>query len=244
MLITSLDNDRIKTYIKLQNRKYRKRNAKFIVEGMHLVLEAYKEGIIEEIILEENSVLPLDVPVVYTTKEIIRKISTLETPSDVMAVCRMKDDKIKIGNKVLLLDQIQDPGNLGTIIRSAVAFGIDTIVLSKDTVDLYNPKVIRATQGMMFHIPIITRELPSIIDELKNNEIPVYGTKVGYGEDVHQIPQKDKNSFALVVGNEGNGVSENILDKCDKFLHIDMDDRVESLNVGVATSIILYELNR
>ena len=146
MLITSLENERIKTYIKLQNRKYRKRNAKFIVEGMHLVLEAYKEGMIEEIILEENCVLPLDVPIIYTTNEIIRKISTLETPSEVMAVCRMKDDKVEIGNKVLLLDQIQDPGNLGTIIRSAVAFGIETIILSKDTVDLYNPKVIRATQ--------------------------------------------------------------------------------------------------
>ena len=97
---------------------------------------------------------------------------------------------------------------------------------------------------MMFHIPIITRELPSVIDELKNNEIPVYGTRVGYGEDVRKIPQKDKDSFALIVGNEGNGVSETILDKCDKYLHIDMDDRVESLNVGVATSIILYELNR
>lgn len=244
MLITSLENDRIKNYIKLQNRKYRKKNNKFIVEGMHLVLEAYKEGIIEEIILEENCVLPLNVPVIYTTNEIIRKISTLETPSEIMAVCRMKDDKVKIGNKVLMLDQIQDPGNLGTIIRSAVAFGIDTIVLSKDTVDLYNPKVIRATQGMMFHIPIITRELSSIIDQLKDNEIPVYGTRVGYGEDVRQIPKKDKVKFALVVGNEGNGVSEEVLDKCDKYLHIDMDDRVESLNVGVATSIILYELNR
>lgn len=244
MLITSLDNDKIKNYIKLQNRKYRKRTSKFIVEGMHLVLEAYKEGIIEELILEQDSVLPLDVPIVYTTREIIKKISTLETPSDVMALCRMKDEKFKIGTKILALDGIQDPGNLGTIIRSAVAFGIDTIILSKDTVDLYNPKVIRSTQGMMFHIPIATKDLTSVIDELKSNEIPVYGTKVGYGEDVRQIPSKDKSSFALIVGNEGNGVSEKVLDKCDKFLHIDMDDRVESLNVGVATSIILYELNR
>lgn len=244
MLITSSDNRKIKEYIKLKNRKYRKKTNRFIVEGMHLVLEAYKSGIIEEVILEKDNVLPLNVPFVYTTREIIEKISTLDTPPDVMALCQIKETNCKIGKKVLLLDGIQDPGNLGTIIRSAVAFGIDTIILSKDTVDLYNPKVIRATQGMMFYITIITRELISIIEALKYNEIPIYGTRVGFGDDVRQIPLKDKHRFALVVGNEGNGVSSEVLSKCDKFLHIDMDEKVESLNVGVATSIILYELNR
>ena len=244
MLITSLDNDKIKKYIKLQNSKYRKKEKLFIVEGMHLVLEAYKKGILEEIILEKDSVLPLDVNYIYTTNEIIRKISTLDTPSEVMGVCRLLDEDVKLGNKILILDGIQDPGNLGTIIRSSVAFNVDSIVLSNDTVDLYNPKVVRSTQGMMFHIPIVSRDISYLIDELKKEEIPVYGTRVEYGEDVRTLKEKDKKRFALIMGNEGNGVKEEILDKCDKYLNIEMNDEVESLNVGVATSIILYELNR
>ena len=244
MLITSLDNDKIKKYIKLQNSKYRKKEKLFIVEGMHLVLEAYKKGILEEIILEKDSVLPLDVNYIYTTNEIIRKISTLDTPSEVMGVCRLLDEDIKLGDKILILDGIQDPGNLGTIIRSAVAFNIDSIVLSKDTVDLYNPKVVRSTQGMMFHVPITSMDISYLIDELKKEEIPVYGTRVEYGEDIRALKEKDKKKFALIMGNEGNGVREEILDKCDKYLNIEIADEVESLNVGVATSIILYELNR
>ena len=244
MLITSLENDRIKKIIKLKDRKYRKKEKKFIVEGMHLVLEAYKKNIIDVVILEKDSVLPLDVEYIYTTREIISKISSLDTPSEVMAVCNIKEEDKELGNKVLMLDNIQDPGNLGTIIRSSVAFDIDTIVLSRDTVDLYNPKVVRSTQGMLFHVSIVVKDLKEAIDELKNREVPIYGTRVGYGEDVRKIPEKDKKTFALIVGNEGNGVSEEVLDKCDKYLHIDMNDAVESLNVGVATSIILYELNR
>ena len=244
MLITSLDNDRIKRIIKLKDRKYRKKEKRFIVEGMHLVMEAYKKGIIEEVILEKDSVLPFDVDYIYTTNDIIKKISSLDTPSEVMAVCKMLDEDVELGNKILMLDGIQDPGNLGTIIRSSVAFGIDSIVLSKDTVDLYNPKVIRSTQGMMFHIPIVTKDLLEAIDELRKREIPIYGTKVGYGEDPRNIILKDKKKFGLIVGNEGSGVKEEILEKCDKYLHIEMSDVVESLNVGVATSIILYELNR
>ena len=244
MLITSLENDRIKKIIKLKDRKYRKKEKKFIVEGMHLVLEAYKKNIIDVVILEKDNVLPLDVEYIYTTREIISKISSLDTPSEVMAVCNTLDEDVKLGDKVLMLDNIQDPGNLGTIIRSSVAFDVDTIVLSRDTVDLYNPKVVRSTQGMMFHVPIVVKDLADAIDELKQREVPIYGTRVGYGEDVRKIPEKDKKAFALVVGNEGNGVSEEVLDKCDKYLHIDMNNAVESLNVGVATSIILYELNR
>ncbi|MBR1385944.1 MAG: RNA methyltransferase [Bacilli bacterium] len=243
MLITSLDNDRIKKYIKLKDRKYRKKEKKFIIEGMHLVLEAYKKGIVEELILEKDTVLPINLPTVYVTNEIIHKISEMDSPSNVMALCNIKDSKL-IGDRILMLDGIQDPGNLGTIIRSALAFNVDTIVLSPDTVDLYNSKVIRATQGMMFHINIITRELESVIDELKAKEIPIYGTKVDYGEDVRNLKDKDRKKYCLIMGNEGNGVREEILDKCDSYFYIDMNEKVESLNVGVATSIILYELNK
>lgn len=143
-----------------------------------------------------------------------------------------------------MLDGIQDPGNLGTIIRSSVAFNVDTIILGSNTVDLYNPKVVRATQGMLFHTNIINADLKDVILELKAKEIPIYGTKVEYGEDVRNFPSKDKKRYGLVVGNEGAGVSDEVLDLCDKYIYIDMNECVESLNVSIATSIILYELNR
>ena len=143
-----------------------------------------------------------------------------------------------------MLDGVQDPGNLGTIIRSSLAFNVDTIVLSPECVDLYNPKVLRSTQGMLFGVNIIRKDLIEVIDELKHKEIPVYGTRVEYGEDVTNLKEKDRQAFAIVMGNEGQGVREEVLDMCDKFIYIDMNDRVESLNVAVATSILLYELNK
>ena len=244
MVITSLDNEKVKKYRKLQKRKYRDEYQEYIVEGMHLVLEAYKTGMLEELILEENESLPLPTPYVYVTKEVIKKISTMDTPSTVMGLCRKIPQQEVKGNRILILDEIQDPGNLGTIIRSAVAFGIDTIVLSENTVDLYNPKVLRATQGMFFHINIISRSAFEIIALLKNLDIPIYGTKVEYGVDVRSLSAKDKERFALIVGNEGNGVRLEISNLCDRNLYIAMKDSVESLNVAVATSILLYELGR
>lgn len=244
MLITSLENERIKNYIKLKDKKYRKRTNTFIVEGLHLVLEAYKSGNLIELIIEKDEVLPLDVPTIFVTNEIINRISSLDTPVTVMGLCKMSSNNEVVGSKVLMLDGIQDPGNLGTIIRSSVAFDVDTIVLGENTVDLYNPKVVRSTQGMMFHINIINRNLSDVITELKSKEIPIYGTKVEYGEDVRSFPSKDKKAYGLVMGNEGAGVSSEVLDMCDKYIYIDMNERVESLNVSIATSIILYELNR
>lgn len=245
VLITSLDNDRIKNYVRLKDKKYRDKTNTFLVEGMHLVLEAYKKGIIEELIMEQNEVLPLPVSnVVYVTNEILHKISSLDTPYPVMALCRKITPNDNLGNRVLLLDEIQDPGNLGTIIRSAKAFDIDTIVLSENSVDLYNPKVVRATQGMLFHINIVSFNLKDVIIKLKEAGIPIYGTRVEYGQDVRNFQAKDKEKFGLIMGNEGNGVRQEILELCDGYLFIEMNADVESLNVGVATSIILYELNR
>lgn len=244
MVITSLDNEKVKKYKKLQKKKYRDEYNQYIVEGMHLVIEAYKKGVIEELILEENVALPIPAPYTYVTKEIIKKISMMESPSPIMALCRKREsDEIK-GNRILIIDEVQDPGNLGTIIRSAVAFNIDTIVLSENTVDLYNPKVLRATQGMLFHVNIIMRNTCEIVAILQNMDIPVYGTKVEYGVDVRTLSKKDKEKFALIVGNEGNGVRLEVGAMCDKNLYIEMNDSVESLNVAIATSILLYELGR
>ena len=245
VLITSLENEKIKNYIKLKSKKYRDLTNSFIVEGEHLVLEAYRAGLLEEIILEQSSVFPLDLPnerKVYVPQVILDKISDVENPPYVMGLCRKKEESDNLGSRILMLDGVQDPGNLGTILRSSKAFNVDTVVLSLDTVDLYNPKVIRATQGMLFHMNVVRRDLVDEINKLKSEEIPIYVTRVEYGEDIRYLKAKDKRKFALVMGNEGKGVREEIKDLADKYIYIEMNDMVESLNVGVATSILLYEL--
>ena len=149
-----------------------------------------------------------------------------------------------VGNKIVLLDGIQDPGNLGTIIRSSLAFNVSCIVLSKTCVDLYNPKVLRATQGMIFHIPIIIKDTKDVIDDMYEKKIPVYGTSVVNGIIPKNLTSEEKSKFCLIMGNEGNGLSNELLKLCDKNLYIPMNSKVESLNVSVACSILLYELGR
>ena len=244
MVITSLENEKVKKYTKLQKRKYREEYNQYLVEGMHLVMEAYKSGVIEEIILLEEEVVAIPVPYVYVSHEVMNKISTMDTPSTIIALCNKKNSNEIIGDKILILDELQDPGNLGTIIRSATAFNVSTIILSENTVDLYNPKVLRATQGMFNHINIISMNAKEAINEIKNRNIPVYGTNVEYGSDVRDLDSTSKSKYALIMGNEGNGVRQDIAKMCDKNLYIDMNSNVESLNVAIATSILLYELGR
>lgn len=241
MVYTSIENTKIKEIKKLQQKKYRDKNNLFMIEGRHLVLEAYKKGCLRELILEQNEVFPLDVDTLYVTNDVLHYLSGLESVSPVMGVCE-KLEETEIGNHVLVLDGIQDPGNLGTIIRSAVAFNIDTIILSDDTVDLYNPKVLRASQGMLFHISILRKRLKEILPILKEKDYPILGTKVTYGKSIKTVEKIEK--FVIIMGNEGNGMKEEIQDLCDDFLYIEMNEQCESLNVGVATSIILYELDK
>ncbi len=244
MVITSLENEKVKELVKLQQKKYRDFTNTYLVEGEHLVEEAYKNGSIIEIIALEDVVISYDVDVLYVKREVMKKISSLDNPPTIMALCKKNNSNIIVGDKIVILDNIQDPGNLGTIIRSSLAFGVSTIILSPNCVDLYNPKVLRGTQGMIFHIPIITMDTIESINYMKSNNIPVYGTSVEDGVVCFTLSSSDKNKYALIMGNEGNGLSNDILDLCDKKLYIPMNDKVESLNVGVACSILLYELER
>lgn len=242
MLYTSIENSKIKEIKKLNNRKYRDSSGLFLVEGQHLVEEAYKHGYIEELILVEQETTDWDLPVSYVSENVLKYLSELENPPPIMAVCRKRGDLKELGNRIIIIDGIQDPGNLGTIIRSAVAFNISSIILSYDTVDLYNQKVIRASQGMLFQINIVTSDLLTTINDLKNRDYQILGTSVTDGKSLKKI---DKiNKFAIIVGNEGNGVSDNILALADWNIYIDMNSDCESLNVGVAASIILYELDK
>lgn len=239
MIITSLENKEIKRITKLKSKKYRDELQEFIVEGEHLVEESYKNKVLKKIILLENTDIDIDVEKIYVNHDIMKKISNLDSPPKVIGICKLLEEK-EIGDRVLILDGIQDPGNLGTIIRSAVAFNIDTIILSNDTVDMYNSKVIRSTQGMLFYINIIRTDLMEVLPELKRNNYTLYTTNVTNGIDIKKCEKQNK--FALIVGNEGNGVSKKVSDYADYTIYIKTNNNVESLNVAVATSILLYEL--
>ena len=241
MLYSSVDNSKIKDLKKLQTKKYRDKKNMFLIEGKHLVLEAYKTGYLKEMLLEENELLPLDVMTYYMTNNVKNYLSELTTPTNVIGVCNKKEGTIK-GNRIVYLDCIQDPGNLGTIIRSCVAFNIDTLILSRDTVDLYNSKVIRATQGLIFHLNIVISDINEFGPKLKDEGYKIYGTKVTHGKSLKTIEKVSK--FVIIMGNEGNGISELSSELCNEFIYIDMNGLCESLNVGVATSIILYELDK
>ena len=173
------------------------------------------------------------------TYDVIKKLSNTQNPQKIIGVCRKLDEK-EIGSKIVILEDLQDPGNLGTIIRSSVAFNVDTIVVSNNTVDIYNDKVLRSSEGMLFHINIIKRDIDTFIDELHKEGYQVYGTKVDGGTNLKEVNKVIKT--AIVMGNEGAGVKDTTLDKCDNYIYIPMNSNCESLNVGVATSIIMYEL--
>lgn len=242
MVYTSIENIKIKDIKKLTQKKYRDKSNLFLVEGEHLVLEAYKAGCLKELLLEENSLFPIDVQISYVSNNILTYISELDTPPNMIGVCQKTVNSNNYGNRILALDAIQDPGNLGTIIRSAVAFNVDTIILGKGTVDIYNSKVVRASQGMMFHINIVEDSLENVLPELKKNNYSIIGTKVTHGNDLKKIDKLEK--FVIIMGNEGNGMSDSVSELCDSYIYIDMNKACESLNVGVATSIILYELDK
>lgn len=241
MVITSLNNEHIKEINKLKEKKYRDLTNTFIIEGEHLVQEALKKDLVKEIIaLEDQELYQDNILITYVSKEVMKKLSSMDSYPKVIGICNKKEEE-KIGGKILILDDIQDPGNLGTMIRSSVAFNIDTIILSPKTVDLYNQKVIRSTQGMLFNINIIVRDLEGIIPKLKEDNYKIYGTKVENGKDVKEVQKEEK--YALIIGNEGNGMSREVSNLCDEYLYIKMNENVESLNAAVAASILLYELS-
>lgn len=239
MIIESIDNKKIKYYKKLKDKKYREKEKEFLIEGEHLVLEAYKAGCLKEVILCDRDI-PLDIEKVYVSEKVMNSISELPSKVDIIGLCKIKENKLDLDSNILILDNVQDPGNLGAIIRSSVAFNINNIVLSNDSVDLYNTKVLRSAQGMNFHLNIIRDDLEKVIASLKENNYLIYGTNVINGIDVKTIEKGKK--YAIIMGNEGNGISPSLYHLIDKNIYIKMNDKCESLNVAVSASIILYEL--
>lgn len=245
-IITSLENKKIKYINKLKNKKFRDEEGIFVIETKHLVEEAYKSGFLTELYLVdtniESNILEDDKINKYQiTEEIMNKISSLESPSNFLGLVK-KLPTINYGNRLLILDNIQDPGNLGTIIRSAVAFNLDTLILSNDCVDLYNDKTIRSSEGMLFKLNILRKDLNTFLTELKNNNYTIYGTDVINGNIVGEI--KFPKKYAIIIGNEGKGLKSALKNLVDQNIYIPMSPNAESLNAGIAASIIMYEMSK
>ncbi len=233
MYIESLNNSHVKEWLKLKTKKYRDQECLFLIEGEHLIEEAQKKNCLKEIISQDPN-LKADY---YVSPVIMKKICSQESSPSRMAVC-FKIPEQPLQNKILVLDGIQDPGNLGTIIRSAVAFAFDTIVLSNDTVDLYNEKVIRSSEGMLFHINIIRTDLIPFLKQ-EQNTYTIFGTDVHRGQAIRKLQMPP--NFMLVIGNEGKGIKPEIKELCHQFINLPMTKNCESLNAAVAASILMYE---
>ena len=239
MLITSTSNNRIKEIRKLKDKKYSNSKKLFVIEGEHLIDEAIKNNLLVELYVLEGTEIKYNFNYDVVTYEVMKTLSDLKSVPRLIGVSKYIE-KNELGNRIVILDGVQDPGNLGTIVRNSVAFGADTIVLSKETVSLYNEKVLRSTGGMIYNINVVTGDLEDIINKIKDKDIKVIGTSLRKSKSLEEFERLDK--YAIIFGNEGNGVSSKILDCCDDIVRIDMDNKCESLNVGVSTGIILYHL--
>lgn len=246
--IESPQNSLVKYWKKLTTtRKERDRSGEFIIEGFHLIEEALKSNVdILNLIIREDVEIPshwnLDqLFIVEVTQQVAAEFSETEHSQGIFAHVKkpsMQDLEQASWTKLLLIDAVQDPGNVGTMIRTADAAGIDAVILGKGTADPYNPKTVRSTQGSIFHIPVITGDLTEWIDISKEKGIPVYGTALQNAVLYHEVKKEGK--FALIMGNEGAGIHEDLLAKTDKYVIIPILGQAESLNVAVATGIVLY----
>jgi len=256
-VITSKENEQVKQIKKLKDKKYRDENKKYLIEGIRLIEEAIQENsdidtiiICEECIKKEilDSKLLYEIAkynCLYVTKSIFDTITDVKNPQGVMAIINQKEKQTTIDYKeevIVILDNIQDPGNMGTILRTADSVGLKQIIISKNSVDVYNTKVIRSTMGAIFRINIIeSDDLIKTVKEIKNNKFNVAITDLNTNESIYDIKY---NKSAIIIGNEANGVSKELAQIADNKIKIPMLGKTESLNASVATSIILYEYVR
>ena len=239
-MIESVNNSKVKEWMRLYDKKYRDLTNTFLIESKHILEEALKLNLVKEIIATDKSYQVEGIPFNLVSKKVMAKISKQDSKTDVMAVVQKIASKDIIGS-VCILDDIQDPGNLGAIIRSAVAFNINNIIMSSKTVDLYNEKVIRASEGLIFKINFKRGDLILEIKKLKEKGYKIYGTNVLRGKNLREVNfSKDK---AIIIGNEGRGMSKDLELLCDEVINITISN-CESLNASVAASIIFYEMDK
>ncbi|SER90359.1 TrmH family RNA methyltransferase [Salipaludibacillus aurantiacus] len=246
-IIESAQNAKIKAWKKLHTKKERDKSGLFLIEGKHLIEEALKSQLnIKDLVIQEGRQMPEEWNVkeltkVYVTDRVMKELAETETPQGIVAVCEQpeKENLPLDDGKYLFIDAVQDPGNLGAMIRTADAAGMSGVVLGQGTADPYNGKVIRSTQGSLFHLPIQKMNLEEAVEICKENKLPVFGTSLKGSTYTAIQPQK---KFALIVGNEGSGVNPGLLEQTDQNLYIPIFGEAESLNVAIATGILLYHL--
>ncbi len=257
MIITSKSNELIKHTKNLKEKKFREEAQEFCIEGEKLILEAIDENAkIKRIFIDNGAkdegkfsqefLQKINAfEIVYVTPEIMQILSDVKTPQGVIAVVdkSQNDSNVDFSQELfLILDNVQDPGNIGTILRTVDSLNLKQIIVQKGTCDIYNPKVVRSTMGAIFRVKVIEFDnICDIINKLKENNIKILATSL---ESSQSIYNTEFNRSAIIIGNEANGVSKNVLELSDQNIKIPMLGKTESLNAAVATGIVLYEAIR
>ena len=256
-IITSKDNENIKNIRKLKEKKYRDLNNKYIIEGIRILKEAIEENAkIDTIVIcedysKDNSLdkkLLYEIAkynCIYVDRKVFSVLTDVQNPQGILAVIEKNSSEENIDynqDMIVLLDGIQDPGNLGTIIRTIDSVGLNQVITSKETADTYSPKVVRSTMGAIFRVNVIeSMDLINTIKTLKKHKFKVHATSLNSEKDIYNI---DYNKTCIAIGNEGNGVTKEVIEASDDSIKIPMLGKTESLNASVATGIILYEYVR
>lgn len=242
MDIVSLQNAQVKAWMKLHQAKGRKAAGLFLIEGEHLIAEALKAGRLKTLIVRQGTLSPFSFEPRYDLADpVMDKLSATVSKPDLIGICSFGEPEILRGERFLICDRIQDPGNLGTIIRTAVAFGYDAVLMSEDCVDWTNEKVIRSTQGALFHIPLITGDLLTSVRRLKSQGVKVYATGFENALDLETV--EVQTPVAFILGNEGQGVSPELMAAADAIVKIEMAV-FDSLNVAIAAGILAYRFRK
>lgn len=249
MLITSTANDRIKRLNQLiKKTSLRKKEGLFVVEGWRSFSEIPEDCLAEVYVSEsmKDKVKGLEKRVTLVSDRVMETVSDTKTSQGIIALVRMKKEikpDLSKGGLFIICEHLQDPGNLGTILRMSEAAGVTAVILASETVELYNPKVVRATMGAIFRVNTYTTDdISGIIIDMKKNGISVYGAALDDSTDYALLDYKKPTAF--VIGNEGNGMTEETKKLCSQLIHIPMEGNVESLNASVAASVLAFEAYR
>lgn len=243
--ITSLKNPKVAAWKALKDRKGRRESGCFLVEGRKMVEEALASAFdVETVLVQEGMELPdgLTMPVYELPEYVLAAVCDTKTPQGIAAVVRMKEQSA-LGKHIVVLDGVQDPGNVGTIIRTADAAGLDGVLLSNQCADVFSPKVLRATMGSIFRMNLrTTDDLPGELTKLREKGYSILSSQLD-GTPFYER-EKVAEQFALVIGNEGNGVSEQVQQTATHRVRLPMRGGAESLNAAIAAAIMMYELMR
>ncbi|MCY7110942.1 RNA methyltransferase [Streptococcus oralis] len=241
-IITSKANSVVKNAKKLHQKKYRK--SAYLIEGWHLFEEAVQAGVtIEKVFALESyrDQLVAFPQTIWVSEEILLDLADTQTPQGIVAVIQ----KEEVGlpdlhqGKYLFLEDVQDPGNVGTMIRTADAAGFTGVIVSDKSADIYSLKTLRSMQGSHFHLPIYRMSLVSFVEEAKKSNLPILATTLSReSKDYRELSSLE--NFVLVMGNEGQGISSVMAESADQLVHIGMKGRAESLNVAVAAGILMF----